>query len=411
MHDVVITGYGVISPIGNSIEEFERRMFAGDSGIRDVRGDLVAEKFPVPFAGVVDDSALPSAADLGLPAREILSKNLRFGVLATNEALSYIPANEKIDGIVYGTAAGVFFEMVLDTFREYDPEKFWWDRTRSEFGAEMLASFAEARGHGKIPASCIVSVNSACASGNHAIGIAYQMIKTGKWKRALAGGVDSGGWGSNLMNFHMLNALTTEEVPAATASRPFSKDRAGFVKAEAAATLVLESREEAERRGAKILAEVKGFGLTSDAYRLTDGREDGLCVKRAMEDAIADAGITKDEIDYINAHGTSTPLNDRLETVAIKQTFGERAYRIPVSSLKSQTGHSTVAAGAIEAVACVLMLQRQKLAPTINLNIPDPECDLDYVPNVAREANVRYALSNNLGFGGQNAMLVFKRAE
>ena len=410
MHDVVITGYGVISPIGNSIAEFEKRMFSGDSGIRNVRGTMVAQDFPVPFAGVVDDTNLPSAAELGIPTNEILSKNLRFGVLATREALTYLPEGEKIDGIVYGTAAGVFFEMVLDTYREYDPKTFWWDRTRSEFGAEMLAEYAEKRGHGKIPSQRVISVNSACASGNHAIGIAFQMIKSGKWKRALAGGVDSGGWGSNLMNFNMLNALTTADRPAHEASRPFSKDRSGFVKAEAAATLVMESREAAERRGATILAEVTGFGLTSDAFRLTDGRDDARCVSRAMEDAIKESGITKDQIDYINAHGTSTPLNDRVETFAIKQTFGEQAYKIPVSSLKGQTGHSTVAAGALEAIACVLMLQRQKLAPTVNLTIPDPDCDLDYVPNVARDANIRYALSNNLGFGGQNAMLVFKRA-
>jgi 3-oxoacyl-[acyl-carrier-protein] synthase II len=410
MQEVVVTGYGVISPIGNSIGEFERRMFAGESGIRNVRGSLVAENFPVPFAGVVDDSKLPGPEEIGLPRHALLSKNLQFGILSTKEALSYLSANEKIDGIVYGTAAGVFFEMVMDTFAEYDPEKFWWKRTCSEFGAEMIAEFAKSQGHGEIPSRRIISVNSACASGNHAIGIAYQMIQSGKWKRALAGGVDSGGWGSNLMNFNMLNALTTADVPAEKASRPFSADRSGFVKAEAAATLVLESREEAERRGAKILAKVEGFALTSDAFRLTDGRDDGLCVTRAMTDAVKDAGLSLDDIDYINAHGTSTPLNDRVETMAIKQAFGERAYKIPVSSLKSQTGHSTVAAGAIEAVACVLMLQRQRLAPTINLDSPDPECDLDYVPNKARDAKVNHILSNNLGFGGQNAMLVFGRA-
>lgn len=411
MHTVVVTGYGVISPIGNSIPEFERRMFAGDSGIRNVRGDLVAEDFPVPFAGVVDDTNLPPAEAVGLNNLEMLSKNLRFGLLATKEALEYLPPDLPIDGMAYGTAAGVFFEMVLDTFKSYDAEKFWWDRTRSEFGAELIAQFAEKRGHGKISSEKIISVNSACASGNHAVGIAMQMIRSGKWKRAIAGGVDSGGWGSNLMNFHMLHALTTADVPAATASRPFAKDRAGFVKAEAAASLILESKEEALKRGATILAEVSGFGLTSDAFRLTDGRDDGLCVQRAMEVAIKDAGITKEDIDYINAHGTSTPLNDRVETFAIKQTFGDRAYKIPVSSLKSQTGHSTVAAGALESVACVLMLQRQKLAPTINLNTPDPECDLDYVPNQARNAKIDHILSNNLGFGGQNAMLVFSRAK
>lgn len=411
MSDVVITGCGIISPIGNSVEEFEKRMFAGESGLRDVRGDLVAEDFPVPFAGVVDDSNLPKPEEVGLPATEILSKNLRFGVLSAKEALENIPSDLPMDGVIYGTAAGVFFEMVQDTFRKpFDKESFWWDRTRSEYGAELIAKFAQDRGHGEIPGHRILSVNSACASGNHSIGLGYQLIKTGRWKRCLVGGVDSGGWGSNLMNFHMLNALTTADVPGPEASRPFSKDRSGFVKAEAAATLVLESREEAEARGATILAEVAGFGLTSDAYRLTDGREDGLCVMKAMEEAVETAGIKLSDINYINAHGTSTPLNDRVETMAIKKLFGDNAYNIPVSSTKSQVGHSTVAAGAVEAVACVLMLQRQKLAPTINYKEKDPECDLDYVPNVSRDAKVDYILSNNLGFGGQNAMLVFKRA-
>lgn len=410
MHKVVVTGMGVISPIGNNVPEFTERMFRGDSGISDVRGTLVAADFPVPFAGVVDDSALPTSEELGIRTNEMLSKNLKFGLLATREAIAELPLTEKIDGLVYGTAAGVFFEMVHDSFNQFDTNNFWWDRTRSEFGAELIAKFLKERGHGEIPSRRIVSVNSACASGNHAVGIAMHMIRSGRWQRALAGGVDSGGWGSNLMNFHMLNALTVADGPAAKASRPFSKDRSGFVKAEGAGLLLLESEESARRRGAKILAEVAGFGLTSDAYRLTDGREDGLCVKQAMKQAITDAGLQESDIDYINAHGTSTPLNDRLETLAIKETFGERAYQIPVSSLKSQVGHSTVAAGAIESVACVAMLQAQKLAPTINLDTPDPECDLDYVPNVARAARVNAILSNNLGFGGQNAMLVFKKA-
>ena len=408
MHDVVITGYGVISPIGNNIEEFERRMFAGDSGIRDIRGTLVANDFPVPFAGVVDDSALPSAENLGLPP-ELVTKNFLFTMLATKQALDYLQKELRLDGIVYGTAAGIYFEMALETLRKFDPANFLWDRTRAEWGIELVAEFVKEQGHGEIPSENLISINSACASGNHSIGLAYQFLKTGRWKRCLAGSVDSGGWESHLMNLYLLNALTTADVPANEASRPFSKDRSGFVKSEAAATLLMETRESADARDAKILAEVCGFGFTSDAYRLTDGREDNLCVSKAMEQAIETAGIEKEEIDYINAHGTSTLLNDRLETMAIKKVFGDHAYKIPVSSLKSQIGHPTVASGAVESVACILMLLRQKLAPTLNLKIKDPQCNLDYVPNESRNAKITYILNNSFGFGGQNACLVFKK--
>jgi 3-oxoacyl-[acyl-carrier-protein] synthase II len=188
----------------------------------------------------------------------------------------------------------------------------------------------------------------------------------------------------------MLGALCDEEIEAAKASRPFAKDRCGFVRGEGAATLVIETRAAAEERGAEILATLRGYANTTDANRLTDGRDDALCVKKAITWAIEDAGLRLEDIDAISAHGTSTSLNDRLETKAIKEVFGSRAYQVPVTSLKSQIGHSTVAAGAIEAVSCVLMLRAQKLAPTINYNIPDPECDLDYVPNQSRAAKLNY---------------------
>ncbi len=410
MHDVVVTGYGIISPLGNSISDFEHRMFAGESGIIDIRGKLVDKDFPVPFAGVVDDRGLTKAENLGLPA-EVTTKGMRFSILSTEQALNYLPKGLQLDGIVYGTAAGVYFEMVLDTFRKFDPDSFGWDRTRGEWCHEFLSRLCEERGHGKIPTDRLISVNTACATGNQAVGIAYQFLKNGRWKRCLAGGFDSGAWESNLMNFCLLGALTTADVPAHEASRPFSKDRAGFVKSEAAATLLMETRQSAEERGAEILAEVCGFGFTSDAYRLTDEREDGLCIIKALEQAIETAGIEKNEIDYINAHGTSTSLNDRLETAAIKKVFGDYAYKIPISSLKSQMGHPTIASGAVESIASILMLQRQKLAPTINLNVSDPECDLDYVPNESRDVDIRYAMNNSFGFGGQNASLVFKRSE
>jgi 3-oxoacyl-[acyl-carrier-protein] synthase II len=257
----------------------------------------------------------------------------------------------------------------------------------------------------------MVSLNSACATGNQTIGIAYQGLKAGRWTRVLVGGVDARCEASNYLNFNMLGALTTDDVPPEKASRPFSKDRSGFVRGEGAAALVMETRESAEQRGAKILAVVSGYGCTSDAYRLTDGREDGASVIHAMQEAIHTAGLTPDDIDYINAHGTSTPLNDRLETFSIKQLFKEKAYKTPVSSIKGQIGHSTIAASSIEAVACLLMLKNQLASPTINYNIPDPECDLDYVPNQSRPMRLRHVLSNSIGFGGQNTCAVFSKDE
>ena len=408
MHDVVVTQYGIVSPIGNTIPEFEKRMFAGSSGIIDVRGSLVGKSFPVPFGAVVDDSTVPSAEELKIEPRT-QTHGGRYSLYAFQQVLDQLPENLPIDGIVQGTPAGIFFEVVRHSLRKYDPEAFIWDEIRAEWVVEIIADRLKTTGHGEVPPHFQISVNTACAAGSQAIGIAYRYLQSGRMKRCLVTAVDAGAWESQLMNFHLLHTLTIDDVPAHSASRPFSKSRSGFVKGEAAATLLLETHESAEERGAEILAEVCGYAFNSDAYRLTDGREDNLCVVRAMEDAIADAGIEAKAIDYINAHGTSTQLNDRLETQAIKKVFGKKAYRIPVSSLKSQIGHPTVAAGAVEAIASILMLQRQKIAPTINLTDPDPECDLDYVSEGSRKAELQYILSNSFGFGGQNACLVFKK--
>lgn len=407
--DVVITGCGIASPIGNSIADFEKRLFGGDSGIIDIRGSLVPENFPVPFGGVIDDSEIPSSEALGMnPSSH--SNGGRYLLFALQQLLDTLPEGIWIDGIVHATPAGIFFDIVRDSLETYNPKSLVWDDLRAEWIPEIIADRLRARGNGCIEPENIISINSACAAGSNAIGMAYQMIKSGRMKRCLVCAVDAGAWESQLMNFHLLHTLTTEDVPASTASRPFSKSRAGFVKGEAAAVLLLESEDAATEHNAELLCRVSGYALTSDAYRMTDGREDNLCVVKAMEDAIADAGIEKEKISYINAHGTSTSLNDRLETQAIKKVFGDAAYRIPVSSLKSQIGHSTVAAGAVEAVACMLMLQRQKIAPTINLDDPDPDCDLDYVAEGSRNASLEYILSNSFGFGGQNACLVFKKA-
>jgi 3-oxoacyl-[acyl-carrier-protein] synthase II len=399
--DVVVTAMGVVAPLGATVEEFRDNMFAGRSGIRNIRGSLVDESFPIPYAGWVDRSKLPRPRW----QRKNLADSALFAVLATEQCLGALPDDAHIDAIVYGTAESIGYGLVQDSLKSpvgLDELK----RNGAEYILQTIAEMLKDSGKCAVPDSALVSINSACASGNQAVGMAMQRIRDGQWTRAIVGGVDTRCNAPNLMNFNMLGALSSAEVPPETASKPFAGDRCGFVRGEGAATLLIESRKSAEARGAKILGVISGYGFTSDAYRLTDGRDDALAVIRAMETAISDGGLKKTDIDTISAHGTSTPLNDRLETMAIKTVFGDGAYKIPVSSLKSQIGHSTVAAGAIESVSCILMLEAQMLAPTLNYHVKDPDCDLDYVPNKSRPAKIRHILSNNFGFGGQNACIV-----
>lgn len=409
MHDVLVTGCGVVAPLGVGVPDFRRRLFAGESGLVDIRGLVVAENFPVPAAGIVPRERLGQPAALADRPPGDTPFSWRFSGLAAEEALGDLPRGETVDGIVFATSDGIHFDLMKDSFRSFDPGAFDWDGTRSEPVVELLRDIVESRGHGRVPERSLLSLNNACVSGNQAIGMALQRIRAGQWRRALVGGVDARCNDHNFMNFHMLGALTVADVPAAEASRPFAGDRTGFVRGEGAALLLLESREAAEERSARVLARVAGYASTTDAYRLTDGRPDGGSVVRAMRGALEDGGVGPEELSAISAHGTSTRMNDLLETQAIKTAFGPRAYAIPVTSLKSQIGHSTVAAGAIEAVSCLLMLEEQRLSPTINYREPDPECDLDYVPNRARPHEIDTILSNNFGFGGQNACVLFKK--
>lgn len=406
---VVITGRGLVTPLGHDVAEFGRRMFAAESGVRNIRGELVAQNFPVPYAALIDLESVPRS-----PSLEAGDTN-RFWVMsaAATEAALAQGAPKRIDAVVYGTAEGGTFEVVDESLKllkhHHGLEGFDWRNARVETSLEFIDKILERKGLPKLPSARLWAINSACASGNQAISVAFERIRAGEWEAALAGGVDARCNPNSLMNFHMLSALTTADVPPPTASRPFDKTRSGFVRGEGAATLLLESLDSALARKAPIYAEVLGSANTSDAYRLTDGREDGASVVHAMKHAILDAGLETSRIDYISAHGTSTPLNDRLETAAIKKVFGDAARKIPASSLKSQIGHSTVAAGAIEAIACTLMLEQQRLAPTINLKERDPDCDLDYVPNESRAARVTTVLSNSFGFGGQNSCLVLRK--
>lgn len=408
MKDVVVTSYGLISSLGHNVQEFEQRMFNGESGVKRVH-DAFPEGFPVPYLAYVDRKTLPPTQFYKDQNQDQVLKSWLMTAAAIEQTLANVPRDTKLDAFVYGTADGASFDLVLNVIRNGLPSEFDYSQTCSESSLTVGKAVIEKMGFNNIDDRQIISLNSACASGNQTIGVAFQGIQSGRWDRCLVGGVDARCEPSNLLNFHMLGALTTDDIAPEKASRPFAKDRSGFVRGEGAAVLLLESREAAERRGAQILGRVSGYGCTSDAFRLTDGRDDGGSVIKAIELAIQTAKLNKENIDYINAHGTSTPLNDKLETFAIKKVFGERAYKIPVSSLKSQIGHSTIASSAIEAIACLIMLQKQKVAPTINYHHPDPECDLDYVPNQSRDVKIHHVLSNSFGFGGQNACVVFSK--
>ncbi len=412
--EVVITGVALMTPIGNTEILFKDNLFAGASGVKSIVGtrlgeDLVeiSSSFPIPYAALVDTD---NSERFNNESLEHLRRSLRMLAITAEDAVKDLPKHCDIDGLVYGSCEGGTWDIVHKfLFDGMDNEEF--EKTTPESGLELVSNKLSELGYREIDDINQIVVNSACASGNQALGETFQKIRSGEWKRALTGAVDCRVTGGNLMNFHMLGALCSDDIAPEKASRPFDKNRSGFVRGEGAAALLIESRAEAEKRGAKIYGKITGYGMTSDAYRVTDGREDALAATKAMEIAIADANIEPADIDLVSAHGTSTPLNDALESKAIKQLFGDHAYSLKVTSLKSQIGHSTVACGVIEAIACCLMMQDQRAAPTINFNQVDPECDLNYVPNDSIDTEINNILSNNFGFGGQNCCVVFSKYE
>lgn len=409
MKPVVVTAYGIVSSLGNNAEEFRANLFNRSSGVKNILGIWAASDFPVPYAAWVDPKSLKPSHLFKSEDRPL--KSWLMSEQVTHELLGQIPAGLEIDALVFGTADGVSFEIAVDILNHDISSRFDALKTRCESSLEVINEVLASKGFTKIKARNLISVNAACASGNQTLGIALEGIRSGRFKRVLVGGVDARCEPSNLLNFLSLGAVTSAAVDPARASRPFSKDRSGFVRGEGAALLLLESEESALERNAKSLGTVLGYGASSDAYRLTDGREDGLCVIEAMQSAIVDAGLKTNQVSYINAHGTSTPLNDRLETSAIKAVFGKDAYQIPVSSLKSKVGHATIAASSIEAIATFMMIEEQRISPTLNCDVPDPDCDLDYVPNESRAAKLDYVLSNSFGFGGQNTCLILGRGD
>lgn len=406
---VVVTGVGAITPLGCTATEFWSGLAAGRSGIAPM-----TLTDPSAYSCRVAGEALdfePTKYFEPKAARR-LSRFMQFGVAATKEAIASAGLDlDAVDrdraGVYIGNGNGGFptidQEMrVIVTKGGHRVSPFFFPMILPNMAASQISLTYGLRGYSS-------TVCTACAAGTQAIGEATELIRRGAADVVVTGGVEAGISELGLAGFVAMRAMTSRNDPPEKASRPFDAQRDGFIPAEGAGILVLESDEHARRRGARPLAEILGFGASADAHHAVAPDPDGDGASRAMRLAIEDAGLKPAQIDYVNAHGTSTPLNDAIETAAIKRVFGEDAYRIPVSSTKSMIGHALGAAGGLEAVACVKSLEHQVIHPTVNYEYPDPACDLDYVPNEARPARLNYILTNGFGFGGQNACLVIGR--
>ncbi|MBJ6727626.1 beta-ketoacyl-ACP synthase II [Geomesophilobacter sediminis] len=409
MRRVVVTGVGVVSPLGTGNSKNWEAITSGTSGIAPItRFD--ASDLPVKIAGEVKDFD----AEAFIDKKEIKKMDLfiQYSLAAAQFAmddsgLQITDENAERVGVLVGAGLGGLpaIEKYHSALLEGGYKKI------SPFFIPMLI-INLAPGHISIRFGAKgpnVSSVSACATGTHSIGDAYHMIARGDADAMIAGGCESTVTPLGIGGFAVMKALSTNNDDPTRASRPFDKDRDGFVLAEGAGIVILEEYEAAKKRGAKIYGEVVGYGLSGDAYHLTAPAPGGEGAARCMKMALRNAGINPEQVTYINAHGTSTPFNDLYETMAIKAVFGDHAKKVMVSSTKSMTGHLLGAAGGIEAVFSLMAMKNGVVPPTINYTTPDPECDLDYVPNTARQATIEYAMSNSLGFGGTNASLLFKR--
>ena len=406
MERVVVTGVGAVSSIGNDAKVFWESIISGRSGVDRIQA-FDAEGLSTQIAAEVKGFSMPPKV------AKRMERFTQFAVTAAAEALTqaglmngdgvYSGSDAQRAGSCVGTGIGgiPFLEEQHEKYLEKGAGRF-----HPLTVPIVIANIATANVAMQLqmngPNLC---VSTACATGNHSIGTAMDIIRSGRADVMIAGGTESTITGFALDGYSQLRALSTRNDSPQTASRPFSLSRDGFVLAEGAGVLVLESLSHAKARGAEILAEVKGFGMTSDAFHLTAPEPEGRFAAQAMSLALSDAGLNPDQIGYVNAHGTSTPLNDALETQAIKSVFGADAP--PVSSIKSMIGHALGAAAGLEAVACVQAVHKGILPPTINLDEPDPELDLDYIPHTAREVPVQAVMSNSFAFGGQNAVVVF----
>lgn len=406
---VVITGLGVISPVGNNVEEFWKNLLNGVSGIDYIKA-FDATEFPTRIAAEVHNFNPEEYLDKKDVKRT--DRFVQFAVAASTLALKNSGLNmdeEDADriGVYIGSGIGglATFEEQHRVLMEKGPRRvspFFIPMMISNMASGQVSISIGAKG----PNSAAVS---ACATGTNSIGDAFKIIQRGEADVMFAGGAEATIRPMALAGFCSAKAMSTNNDEPKKASRPFDLNRDGFVMGEGSGIVVLESLEHAKKRGANILAEVVGYGMSGDAHHVTMPAPEGEGAARCMRMAIRDAGLNPEDIDYINAHGTSTGPNDKYETMAIKTVFGESAYKVPISSTKSMTGHLLGAAGAVEAIACTLAIRDQIIPPTINYETPDPECDLDYVPNEARKAKVDVTMSNSLGFGGHNATIVIRK--
>ncbi len=406
---VALTGLGVVSPIGTGKDAFWNAMMEGRSGVRRITAfDPTA--FESQIAGEV-----PDFDPLAYLDRKEVRRNDRFvhfAAAATRMALddagfAITPQNRDEVGVIVGTGIGGArtWEDQHQILLERGPGRvspFFVPMMIINMASGLVSIMVGARGPN-------FSVVSACATGGHAIGEAFRIIQRGDAVAMISGGTEAAITPLSLAGFCTMKAMSTRNDAPEKALRPFDAGRDGFVMGEGAGVVLIEEWEHAERRGARIYAELVGYGMSADAFHITQPDPEGDGAALGMAAALRDAGLAPAEVSYINAHGTSTPYNDKFETLAIKRVFGEDAKRVPVSSTKSMTSHLLGAAGGVELIACALAIERQRLPPTINYEIPDPDCDLDYVPNSPRPARVDVAMSNAFGFGGHNAILVVRR--
>ena len=408
---VVVTGLGAVTPLGIGAEKTWKALCAGKSGIgRISRFDTT--NFQTKIAGEVKDFDPEDFLDKKQVRR--MDSFVHYCMAATIMAMEDSKlevANQDAEriGVLIGTGLGGLptLEKNHTLLIEGGPKKispFFIPMMIANMAPGQIAIHFGIKG----PNTCVVT---ACAAGSHAIGDSYKVIQRGDADIMITGGTEATITPLNIGGFNAMKAISTNNDEPEKASRPFDKNRDGFVPAEGAGTIILEELELALKRGANIYGEIVGYGLTSDAFHITAPDPQGGGAARCMKMALLDANILPSEVNYINAHGTSTPMNDTIETLAIKTVFNEYSKKIPVSSTKSMTGHLLGAAGGVEAVFTILTIRDGIIPPTINYETPDPDCDLDYVPNVARRADVRIAISNSFGFGGTNATLVFKRFE
>ena len=409
---VVVTGLGLVTPLGIGLEKNWQALVAGQSGIRKIDRFPNIDAFASRIAGQVPDFR----AEDFIEPKEIKKMDLfiQYSVAAASMAMEHSglkvdPQEAENVGVIIGVGlCGI--DTIEATERAYldgGPRKispFFIPKVISNLAPGQIAIRHGAKGVNWTP-------TSACASGTHAIGEAFHLIRRGLQDAVIAGGAESAITPLGVGGFSAMKALSTRNDEPERASRPFDKERDGFIIAEGSGVLILEERDRALKRGAKIHAEVIGYGANGDAHHMTAPAPEGEGAARCMRLSLKDAGIAPSEVDYINAHGTSTEYNDTNETQAIKKVFGEQAFKLAVSSTKSMTGHLLGAAGAVEGVFSVLALRHGIIPPTINYENPDPDCDLDYVPNQARRADIRVALSNSFGFGGTNACVIFRRGE